>query len=323
MQITAAMVKELRERTGSGMMECKKALQEAGGDIDTAIENMRKSGLAKADKKAGRVAAEGRIAIKISDDGKTAAIVEVNCETDFVSGGDDFLDFVNAVAVAALENKPESVEALVSLTIDGGQSIEERRKEMVSRIGENIQVRRFEIMSADNAAFGSYLHGTRIGVLIGMENGKDELIKDVAMHIAASKPTCVTEDQVPPEVSCDPSVNPHGNRNPRAPGNGGQGQNQDGFYQLNAYDPTLLCEVTLEVFDGDGYVFAGILPGDVIKYTQDDSIPQEQKKMGSGRGQAGAVAWHLIGHGDLSFTATDTSGNTSAAAVCLVPPPPK
>jgi elongation factor Ts len=182
------------------MMECKKALQEAGGDIDTAIENMRKSGLAKADKKAGRVAAEGRIAIKISEDGKTAAIVEVNCETDFVSGGDDFLDFVNAVAAAALGNKPESVEALVSLPVDGGQSIEERRKEMVSKIGENIQVRRFEIMSADNAAFGSYLHGTRIGVLIGMENGKDELIKDVAMHIAASKPTCVTEDQVPPEV---------------------------------------------------------------------------------------------------------------------------
>ena len=200
MQITAAMVKELRERTGSGMMECKKALQEADGDIDTAIENMRKSGLAKADKKAGRVAAEGRIAIKISDDGKTAAIVEVNCETDFVSGGDEFLDFVNAVAAAALENTPESVEALVSLPIDGGQSIEERRKEMVSKIGENIQVRRFEIMSADNATFGSYLHGNRIGVLIGMENGKDELIKDVAMHIAASKPTCVTEDQVPPEV---------------------------------------------------------------------------------------------------------------------------
>ena len=200
MQITAAMVKELRERTGSGMMECKKALQEAGGDIDTAIENMRKSGLAKADKKAGRVAAEGRIAIKISDDGNTAAIVEVNCETDFVSGGDEFLDFVNAVAAAALQNTPESVEALVSLPIDGGQSIEERRKEMVSKIGENIQVRRFEIMSAGNAAFGSYLHGNRIGVLIGMENGKDELIKDVAMHIAASKPTCVTEDQVPPEV---------------------------------------------------------------------------------------------------------------------------
>ncbi len=200
MQITAAMVKELRERTGSGMMECKKALQEADGNIDAAIENMRKSGLAKADKKAGRIAAEGRIAIKISDDGKTAVIAEVNCETDFVSGGDDFLGFVNQVAAVALENKPESIEALVELAINDSQSIEEKRKEMVSKIGENIQVRRFEIMSADAGAFGSYLHGTRIGVLLGMENGNDGLIKDVAMHIAASKPTCVTEEQVPAEL---------------------------------------------------------------------------------------------------------------------------
>ena len=200
MQITAAMVKELRERTGSGMMECKKALTEADGDIDAAIENMRKSGLAKADKKAGRVAAEGRIAIKISDDGKTAVIAEVNCETDFVSGGDDFLTFVNEVAAIALENRPESTEALVELAIDGGQTIEEKRKEMVSKIGENIQVRRFEIMQLDAGQFGSYLHGTRIGVLLGMENGNDDLIKDVAMHIAASRPTCVTEEQVPAEL---------------------------------------------------------------------------------------------------------------------------
>ena len=200
MQITAAMVKELRERTGSGMMECKKALQEAGGDIDVAIENMRKSGLAKADKKAGRVAAEGRIAINISDDRKFAAIVEVNCETDFVSGGDDFMSFVNQVAAAVIENRPESVDALLALPIDGGESVEDRRKAMVSRIGENIQVRRFEIMEAGDAAFGSYLHGTRIGVLLAMENGKEELIKDVAMHIAASRPTCVTEDQVPAEL---------------------------------------------------------------------------------------------------------------------------
>jgi len=200
MQITAAMVKELRERTGSGMMECKKALQEAGGDIDAAIENMRKSGLAKADKKAGRIAAEGRIAVKISDDGKTAVIVEVNCETDFVSGGDDFLGFVNEVAAVALENKPESIEALVELAIDDSQTIEGKRKEMVSRIGENIQLRRFEIMKLDAGACGSYLHGTRIGVLVGMENGNDDLIKDVAMHIAASRPTCVTEEQVPAEL---------------------------------------------------------------------------------------------------------------------------
>lgn len=200
MQITAAMVKELRERTGSGMMECKKALQEANGDIDTAIENMRKSGLAKADKKAGRVAAEGRIAIKISEDGKTAVILEVNCETDFVSGGDDFTGFVNEVAAVALENRPETVDALVELPIDADQSVEDKRKALVSKIGENIQVRRFEIMSAGAGTFGSYLHGTRIGVLIAVANGNDELIKDVAMHIAASRPAFVTEDQVPSEI---------------------------------------------------------------------------------------------------------------------------
>ena len=200
MQITAAMVKELRERTGSGMMECKKALQEAGGDIDTAIENMRKAGLAKADKKAGRVAAEGRVAIRVSDDGKTAVIAEVNCETDFVSGGDDFMGFVNEVADAALEKRPESLEALLALSIGGAQSVEDKRKALVSKIGENIQVRRFELMDAGAGTFGSYLHGTRIGVLLSVENGKEDLIKDVAMHIAASRPACVSEDQVPAEM---------------------------------------------------------------------------------------------------------------------------
>ena len=200
MQITAAMVKELRERTGSGMMECKKALQETDGDIDAAIENMRKAGLAKADKKAGRVAAEGRVAIKISDDGKTAVIVEVNCETDFVSGGDEFIGFANDIAATALANKPDTIEALIELPMEGSQTIEEKRKAMISKIGENIQVRRFEIMNADQGAFGSYLHGSRIGVLLEMENGKDDLLKDVAMHIAASRPICVTEDQVPAET---------------------------------------------------------------------------------------------------------------------------
>lgn len=200
MQITAAMVKELRERTGSGMMECKKALQETDGDIDAAIENMRKAGLAKADKKAGRVAAEGRVAIKISDDGKTAVIVEVNCETDFVSGGDEFIGFADDIAATALANKPDTIEALIELPMEGSQTIEEKRKAMISKIGENIQVRRFEIMNADQGAFGSYLHGSRIGVLLEMENGKDDLLKDVAMHIAASRPICVTEDQVPAET---------------------------------------------------------------------------------------------------------------------------
>ena len=201
MQITASMVKELRERTGSGMMECKKALQEAEGNIDTAIENMRKSGLAKADKKAGRVAAEGRVAIEISEDGKKAVILEANCETDFVSGGDDFMSFVSSVAKVALANQPKSVEELVALPFIGGEgSIEEVRQAMVARIGENIQIRRFELLETSNGSFGSYAHGARMSVLVEMENGNDDLIKDVAMHIAASNPMCVSEENVSPET---------------------------------------------------------------------------------------------------------------------------
>lgn len=200
MQITASMVKELRERTGSGMMECKKALQAADGDLEKAIEDMRKSGLAKADKKAGRTAAEGLVVINISDDKKQAAIVEVNCETDFVSGGDDFKNFTTAIAARVLADSPADVAALVAMPIeDGGKSIEETRQELVAKIGENIQVRRFERVSTD-AEFGSYLHGTRIGVLVEMDNGNDDLIKDIAMHIAASKPVCVSEEGVPAEM---------------------------------------------------------------------------------------------------------------------------
>ena len=201
MQITASMVKELRERTGSGMMECKKALQEAAGDIDTAIENMRKSGMAKADKKSGRVAAEGRVVIEISEDGQSAAVVEVNCETDFVSGGDDFLSFVTAIAKTALANKPADVAALSDMTLDGAsETVEEVRKAKIAKIGENMQLRRFEILETTTGTFGSYSHGTRMGVLVEMEGGSDELIKDVAMHIAASNPLCISEADVPADV---------------------------------------------------------------------------------------------------------------------------
>lgn len=200
MQITAAMVKELRERTGSGMMECKKALQAADGDMEKAIEDMRKSGLAKADKKSGRTAAEGLVVIALSDDKKEAAIVEVNCETDFVSGGDDFKAFTTAVANRVLADSPADVAALTAMPLeDGGKSIEETRQEMIAKIGENIQVRRFQRVSTDGA-FGSYLHGVRIGVLVEMDVDNADLIKDVAMHIAASNPACVNEDQVPAEM---------------------------------------------------------------------------------------------------------------------------
>ena len=201
MQITASMVKELRERTGSGMMECKKALQETDGNIDVAIENMRKSGMAKADKKSSRVAAEGRVVIAISDDKKSAAVVEVNCETDFVSGGDDFLSFVTGIANTALANKPADIAALSALTVEGSsETIEEARKAKIAKIGENIQLRRFELLETQDASFGSYLHGTRMGVLVEMANGNDDLLKDIAMHIAASNPLCVSESEVPAET---------------------------------------------------------------------------------------------------------------------------
>jgi len=199
MQITAAMVKELRERTGSGMMECKRALQEVDGDLEAAIENMRKSGLAKADKKAGRTAAEGLVSIALSDDKKQAAIVEVNCETDFVSGGDEFKAFTAAVAKCILENSPADVEALGALTLDSGKTIEVTRQDMVAKIGENIQVRRFERKSSDGA-FGSYNHGIRMGVLVELNKDDQDLIKDLAMHIAASNPICINEAQVPEDM---------------------------------------------------------------------------------------------------------------------------
>lgn len=199
MAITASMVKELRERTGSGMMECKKALVETNGDIEAAIELMRKRGLAKADKKAGRTAAEGLVVVVQSEDGRQAAMVEVNCETDFVAGGDDFRNFSRMVAEKVLAENPADVEALGQQTEDG-QSINDARLELVAKIGENIQVRRFVRMESESGLIASYLHGTRIGVLVELEGGTPELGRDIAMHIAASRPVCVEEKEVPAEV---------------------------------------------------------------------------------------------------------------------------
>jgi len=195
--ISAAEVKALRERTGAGMMECKKALVETDGDIEAAIEAMRKAGLAKADKKAGRTAAEGRIALAV--EGNVAALVEVNCETDFVAGGDDFAGFADGVAQAALESSPEDLDALSGLELEGGETVDTRRRELIAKIGENINVRRFERMSSEGV-LGRYVHGVRIGVLVDLEGGDEELAKDVAMHIAASNPVCVGPEDVPADV---------------------------------------------------------------------------------------------------------------------------
>jgi len=199
MAITAALVKELRERTGAGMMECKKALVEMDGDIEAAAEHMRKTGMAKADKKAGRAAAEGLIIIKLSNDAKTAAMVEVNCETDFVAKDENFVNFANAVGDCALANKPADVEALSVLTLENGSTIEDTRKALIAKIGENMNVRRMAIINA-SGNLSAYSHGSRIGVVIDVEGGTDELGKDLAMHIAASRPVCVDESGVPQDT---------------------------------------------------------------------------------------------------------------------------
>lgn len=202
MQISASMVKELRERTGAGMMECKKALTEAGGDMEAAVALMRKAGQAKADKKAGRVAAEGRIVVAVSDDARQAVILEINCETDFVAKDTQFQTFAEDVARQALQSSPAGVAALSALSppeLDG-QTIEEARQGLVNKIGENIQIRRFERLDLKGDTLGQYLHGNRIGVLVDMKGGSPELAKDIAMHIAASRPLCVTEVQVPQEL---------------------------------------------------------------------------------------------------------------------------
>jgi elongation factor Ts len=199
MTITATMVKELRERTGAGMMECKKALVEAGGDLDLAAENMRKAGLAKADKKAGRVAAEGTVVIATGADGKAAALVEVNSETDFVARGDDFLAFARAVAAVALDKRPQDLDGLLAARLPDGESVEEARRALVSRIGENIRVRRFAVVESGDV-LGSYLHGSRIGVAVALRGGDAELAKDIAMHVAASRPLHVAAGDVPEET---------------------------------------------------------------------------------------------------------------------------
>lgn len=202
MQITASMVKELRERTGAGMMECKKALEASGGDMDGAVEAMRKAGTVKADKRAARVAAEGVIRVSAASDGSQAAMVEVNCETDFVAKGDDFGAFAQDLAETIARHQPAHVDALMALPMAGADAVtvEDKRQSVVAKLGENIQVRRFEHMRAEGGHVGVYLHGSRIGVLVDVMGGDEALAKGVAMHVAASRPLCVDEHQVPVDV---------------------------------------------------------------------------------------------------------------------------
>ena len=198
MDVKPAMVKELRERTGAGMMDCKKALVEANGDLDSAAELLRKQGQAKADKKASRVAAEGRVVLKSDERAGRYALVEVNSETDFVAKDDNFRGFAERVAGVVLDKRPASVEALMGLSADG-RTLEEGRLELVTKVGENINVRRFEVVESKGNV-GTYVHGARIGVLVELEGGTPELARDMAMQVASLAPRYLSADDVPKDL---------------------------------------------------------------------------------------------------------------------------
>ena len=197
--ITAGQVKELRERTGAGMMDCKKALGETNGDLDEAIALLRKKGAASAEKKAGRIAAEGVVQLLISEDASRGTLLEVNCETDFVAKDDSFNSFVAALTQLIVDQNPADVESLSALIMDSGASVEAERQELIAKIGENISIRRFETLVSGSGQISGYMHGTRIGVLVST-SGAAELGRDLAMHIAASRPVCIGEADMPPDV---------------------------------------------------------------------------------------------------------------------------
>ena len=196
MPVTAKMVKELRDRTGAGMMDCKKALVEVGGDIEKAAQFLRERGSANADKKAGRITADGKIAQHISSDSKYGVLVEINCETDFVARDASFVAFASEVADYIAENRPDSLQSLLDGVLTSGERIEAAKNSLISVIGENISVRRFETVQTVSGTVYGYLHGQKIGVLISVVGGSGELGRDLAMHIAASNPIAIDESGI-------------------------------------------------------------------------------------------------------------------------------
>mmetsp|Transcript_25342 Transcript_25342/g.38419 ORF Transcript_25342/g.38419 Transcript_25342/m.38419 type:complete len:324 (-) Transcript_25342:164-1135(-) len=197
LSVTTAEIKELRDATGAGMMDCKKALIESEGDIDAATEYLRKKGLAKADKKASRVAAEGKIVTASLDD--KAVMVEINCETDFVAKDGSFLEFADSVASTAVNLQDDNLESLLAADLNGS-TVEEARQALVAKIGENIQVRRVVSRGAESSTTGSYIHMNRIGVIVEIEGGSEELASDIAMHVAAMNPPFAVPDDVPSDT---------------------------------------------------------------------------------------------------------------------------
>ena len=201
MAITATEVKTLRERTGAGMMECKKALTETDGNLDEAIALLRKKGAASAEKKSGRIAAEGVVEVGIDDEGSSAVLVEVNCETDFVAKDDSFKGFAKAISSALLQDRPGSVKDAAQLELNSGQTVEAARQELIAKIGENISLRRFAFIDGETGTLAAYVHGFRIGVLVHLDTSeKGEVGRDIAMHVAASRPVCIDESGMPADV---------------------------------------------------------------------------------------------------------------------------
>jgi elongation factor Ts len=178
------------------MMDCKKALTETNGDMEAAIDLMRSSGAAKAAKKSSRVAAEGLVKVNISDDNKTATILEINSETDFVTKGDAFINFVDTLGALALKTKPANIEEFMTQTLENGDSLEKSREDIVAKVGENVSIRRVQTITVDTGVIGAYKHGERIAVLAVLDGGDAVLAKDIAMHVAATRPECITEDEL-------------------------------------------------------------------------------------------------------------------------------
>ena len=201
MAITATQVKELRERTAAGMMECKRALTETDGNMESAIELLRKNGAASAEKKSGRIAAEGVIALAIDPDQSHGVLVEINCETDFVAKDQSFLAFSEELTKTVLAEHPADMSAVSLMLLAGGKSVEETRQTLIAKIGENISVRRFEVIQGEPGEISGYSHGTRIGVLVKMVNSDTpSLGRDIAMHVAASQPVCIDETGMSSDV---------------------------------------------------------------------------------------------------------------------------
>ena len=192
--ITAQMVKELRDRTGAGMMECKKALVESEGNMDKAIETMRKAGQAKADKKSSRIAAEGVVTLAMKDG--CANMIEINCETDFVAKDENFLEFVKVISDASIVSYKENLEDFINSKNVSGKTIEETRLELVSKVGENVKIRRIKSIDGKDSYLGHYMHGSKIGVVVTLEKENDELAKDICMHVAAMKPSALNANDI-------------------------------------------------------------------------------------------------------------------------------